>query len=337
MIPYLGAVNWDFARDISGFVLYLFVAIGLSGLLYGWRVYRIARKLKARAKALWIKFVLRMVALAGLVTALLGPLQGTQLLEEQTKQRDIWLLLDMTASMGCQDMLGPRLQRARTIIENLVAAHPGDRFGLISFADTAWVECPLTYDHETLVLIMNALELRYFTNRGTAIGQALKPVTFASRVPKANQAPPAVMVFSDGEGNERYAEDDASFKKIRDSKAMVCLVGIGSQKPTPIPVQGKYLRAASGRLLYSQRADGTLREMKSALNAELVLVNPSDDALPQLKAWLKTVKSRTWENRKTIVAADRYAWPLLVTVLAIVADVVITINVIPVGMRKKKG
>ncbi len=98
------------------------------------------------------------LALLLLGVALAGPRMGTQLREIERKGIDVVLALDVSQSMQAQDVRPSRLDKARLEIENFVNELSGDRIGLVLFAGSAFLQCPLTLDYSALQLYLDAAD-----------------------------------------------------------------------------------------------------------------------------------------------------------------------------------
>ena len=64
------------------------------------------------------------------------------------------ILLDTSRSMLAEDLRPNRLQRAKLAIRDLMERLGGDRIGLITFAGSSTVKCPLTQDYAFLRLAL---------------------------------------------------------------------------------------------------------------------------------------------------------------------------------------
>ncbi|UKI30942.1 MAG: VWA domain-containing protein [Lentisphaeria bacterium] len=81
-----------------------------------------------------------------LVAAAARPFWDSQLVPYEPHGRDLMVLFDVSKSMRATDIAPSRLEHAKFLLRQLVEADPGDRFGLVAFAGTAYLACPLTSD-----------------------------------------------------------------------------------------------------------------------------------------------------------------------------------------------
>ena len=50
----------------------------------------------------------------------------------------------------------------------------GDRIGLVAFAGTSYLQCPLTLDYSAARIFLNAIDTELIPVQGTAIGHAIR-------------------------------------------------------------------------------------------------------------------------------------------------------------------
>ena len=126
--------------------------------------------------ARWAWLVVRLMPWGALALGLLAaakPQQGLQQSEVDSRGVDIVITIDISPSMRAGDMGGgDRLAVAKTTARDFVRGRPHDRIGLVGFAATAFTQCPLTLDHETLQDLLAQLDYG-LAEDGTAIGMGL--------------------------------------------------------------------------------------------------------------------------------------------------------------------
>src|SRR4029077_7509795 len=87
--------------------------------------------------------------------------------------RDILVAIDTSRSMLASDVAPDRLTRAKLAALDLMHLARHDRLGLIAFAGSAFVQCPLTLDEEAFRQSVNILDTGIIPQGGTAIGEAI--------------------------------------------------------------------------------------------------------------------------------------------------------------------
>ena len=102
----------------------------------------------------WIKVTLILIAVLLITVSLAGPQYGYSWEEIEQKGVDLIIALDCSRSMLAQDIQPNRLERAKREIYDLLALLKGDRVGLVAFAGTAFLQCPLTLDVNAFFLFL---------------------------------------------------------------------------------------------------------------------------------------------------------------------------------------
>ncbi len=94
-----------------------------------------------------------------------------------TSGRDLMLGVDISGSMGQEDMVIqgeglPRLTVVKAVVNAFVQQRKGDKLGLILFGSRAYIQSPLSFDTETLNILMSEAQVG-FAGKATAIGDAI--------------------------------------------------------------------------------------------------------------------------------------------------------------------
>ena len=169
--------------------------------------------------------ILTMAAGGMLAIAAAGPRWGTHPANVPMQCLDIMFVLDVSNSMLAEDVVPNRLQRAKLDIKEMLEVLPGDRVGLITFAGTSTLTCPLTVDYGSFRLALEGVDRRSTPRGGTNIGDAVRHAadSFSDDVKDHK----AIIVISDGgETDESYAIE-ASRTAFEERGIPVFTVGIG--------------------------------------------------------------------------------------------------------------
>lgn len=138
-----------------------------------------------------------------LILALAGPQWIGMPLPHMQQGRHIFLVLDISGSMDLPDMLlyqqpATRLQVVKQAAEQFVQARQTDHIGLILFGSVAYLQTPLTYDHQTILARIKDASVG-LAGKTTSIGDAL-----GLAIKKLQSTPPAgrvIILLTDGSNN----------------------------------------------------------------------------------------------------------------------------------------
>ena len=111
------------------------------------------------------------------VLALARPQWIGEPIELPTTGRDLMLAVDISGSMGTEDMQirnrqATRLQVVKDVVGDFVERRKGDRLGLILFGSQAYLQTPLTFDRFTVRSLLTETPLGIAGGK-TAIGDAI--------------------------------------------------------------------------------------------------------------------------------------------------------------------
>lgn len=176
-----------------------------------------------------LKLVLRFSSMALIIVALAGPQWDYQETDTQTTGLDIICCIDVSRSMDATDIAPSRLAMAKLQLSGFVDELQGDRIGIIAFAGTASLECPLTDDYESVQMVINGLSTELAFQVGTDIGAALE---LASKSFNSGQGDKILVLISDGEDLEISALANA--RKLKNDGITIYSLGVGTESGTKI-------------------------------------------------------------------------------------------------------
>jgi Ca-activated chloride channel family protein len=113
----------------------------------------------------------------GLVLAVARPEWLGEPVELPTSARDLMLAVDLSRSMQEQDfeLAGQRVDRltaTKAVAGDFIERRAGDRLGLVLFGEQAYLQTPLTFDHQTLGRLLDEAAIG-LAGQATAIGDAI--------------------------------------------------------------------------------------------------------------------------------------------------------------------
>jgi Ca-activated chloride channel family protein len=265
--------------------------------------------------------LLLVVALALLLLALAGPKWGFHWEEVHREGVDIVIALDTSRSMLAEDVKPNRLARSKLAIEDLVKRLQGDRIGLVAFAGSAFVQCPLTLDYEAFAESLHAINVGIIPKGGTALTEAIKTglEAFEGRQGKHE----ALILITDGEDHEGHVDDAA--KEAADRGVKIYTVGIGTAEGDLIPVtvdgQQNFLKDRRGQVVKSRLDEETLQKIATTTGGAYVHASSGDFGLDTVyddfigkmeKRELKSTMERRYE--------ERFQLPLLLALILVALE-----------------
>jgi Ca-activated chloride channel family protein len=235
---------------------------------------------------------------------------------------DIVVVLDTSRSMTAQDVHPNRLQQAKWGVRDLVKLLKGDRIGLVTFAGTSFLQCPLTSDYAAFLLNLEDVYAGIIPQGGTAIGQALR--TALESFETKTDADRAIILVTDGEDHE--GDIRAIIEELNEKEVRVFAIGIGSVDGELIPHKGEdghdgYFKDREGRVVKTSLQESSLEALARGTNGIYVRSAPGDFGLERIvESGLGQLKRDELESRMVKEYEERYTWILGAAVLALVAE-----------------
>lgn len=177
------------------------------------------------------KSVLLLSAVLLLFFALARPQWGSKQRTAQPQGIDVLIAVDVSKSMLARDVTPNRLQRVKLGISNLLQEVAGDRLGLIAFAGSSFLQCPLTLDHQAFLKTLNELEIGIIKEPGTNLAH---PIDEAARSFSDDDSDRFLILLSDGEDLEGQGLKRA--KIAANERIRIYTIGIGSKAGAKIPI-----------------------------------------------------------------------------------------------------
>ena len=274
-----------------------------------------------------LKAALIGVGVLAAVLALAELKYGFEWEEVERRGVDIVVALDVSDSMLVEDAESggklSRLERAKREIADLLRVVRGDRVGLVAFAGTAFLECPLTLDYGAAQLFLSSLDTDLIPVKGTAVGSAIR--TAIEAFEGGSNASRAIILITDGEdhgGDALAAAEEAKLAGVR-----IFAIGIGRDEGAPIPAAGGgFRRDRRGEVVLSRLDESTLQRIALATGGRYVRSVTGDVDLEQIYAQgIKAVlEDRELESQRRQRWEDRFQWLLAVALLALMAEPLIS-------------
>lgn len=241
---------------------------------------------------------------------------------------DLMIALDVSNSMLATDVKPNRLERAKQLISKLINQMPDERIGLIVFAGRAYLQMPLTIDHNAAKMYVSSASTDDVPVQGTVVGNALR-MCLAAFDPKDNSYK-SVLLISDGEDHD----DDAlpAAKDLAKQGIMVNTIGIGSPMGAPIPdgATGQYKLDERGNTVISKLNEQELSSIASATHGVYQLYADPDVVVQKLKSQLAGMDKRAAMSDNSYLSFIQYYWYFLIA-----AFIILFIEMIIPESRKK--
>ena len=178
-----------------------------------------------------------LAAVALTVLGLARPAWDTESVENPSTGRDLVFILDISQSMLAEDQPPCRLVCAKNSILQCVDEVTSARVGLVVFAGSTAIRCPLTRDEGFFRSTLEDVAPNSVPVGGTRIGDAI--IRTVEKVLTGEDAEHRdVILITDGENQEPVGTNALS--RLADSGARLIVIGLGSDSvPSEIPIRNE--------------------------------------------------------------------------------------------------
>lgn len=264
----------------------------------------------------WISFSFLTLSLAFLLLALARPQWGYEETETESEGRNLLLAIDTSRSMLATDLLPNRIVRAKLAAKDIIAALPEDRIGLIAFAGRAFLQAPLTVDHDAVGEAIDQLDTDIIPRGGTNLTAAAEVALQAFKESQLEES--ALVIFSDGEALEGTEQIDAIKEDAKAAGMTIVTVGVGTpggsiipeiDPQTGAPLPGVFVKDEAGQVVRTRLDESSLRDLASGGGAYVQLGSAAS-----LSAVVERITSSIATSRQEEQARsrpiERFMWPL---------------------------
>jgi len=271
-----------------------------------------------------LKNSLILAALFSCFIALARPQYGSKWIDVKRKGIDILFAIDTSKSMLVQDIKPNRLARAKLGIMDFVARLDGDRVGLLPFAGSAYLMCPLTMDYNAFEQSLSAVNTTIIPTPGTDLGTAIDEAETVLN----NQANHKILILiTDGENLAGDALKTAA--KAHENGMTIFTVGVGTSEGELIPDSAKggshYKKDTAGKFITSKLDETTLKHMSEAGGGIYAPLGNSGQGLATIyEKKLSLIPKEELAEKRTKVPLERFEWPLLAALVFLMIEFVVS-------------
>jgi Ca-activated chloride channel family protein len=273
-------------------------------------------RLRSRLIILGIIFIL---------LASVGPQIGMKLTELTREGVDIFILLDTSTSMNAMDVKPSRIEKAKYELGRLLNKLEGDRAGLIAFAGSAHLHCPLTEDYSASRLFLNMMDTDLITTQGTDLAAAIQLAL--DHVETDDEKFKVFVLVSDGEDHQGEAITLA--KQAQELGIIIHTMGVGTSAGGPIPIfdnsgnRVEFKKNRIGQVVTSTLNETTLDEIARITGGIYIRVENQVNAIAPLLKEIDKMEKKELKSHVFSQYEDRYQVFLIIGLILFLAEFLI--------------
>lgn len=264
------------------------------------------------------------LGVAALLLALARPRWGFIEQEAQSSGLDIVVCFDVSRSMLAADLKPNRMTRAKMAAYDLISLGRSDRLGLVAFAGTAFLQCPLALDPEAFRQSIAALDTEVIPESGTFMAGAIQEARDAFSTD--SQAARVIVILTDGEDHEPGAIE-AARRAYRDGFRIFTL-GVGTEEGDLLRTSDPYgntvfVRDDTGNVVRSKMDPQLLKELAEAGGGFFLPLQTPGTMEALYDRGLTVLPKGSFSGGRLRQWQERYQWPLALGVLFLVCEVLL--------------
>jgi len=224
--------------------------------------------------------------------------------------RNIMLVLDLSGSMEINDMLlnnqpVTRLAVVKRAAKRFVEGRAGDKIGLILFGSQAYLQTPLTFDRQNILMRIDDATAGLAgktTSIGDALGLAVKRL---QDVPKKSRV---IILLTDGVNNSGVLVPLKAAELAKDDQIKVYTIGLGSE------IDPQALNALFALNSGADLDEKTLKEVANMTGGRYFRATDTE-SLHAVYDAINDLEAVSQEQAHVRPQKEYYTWPLTLALL----------------------
>lgn len=265
----------------------------------------------------FLKYFFFRNAFVFLIIAMAQPVFGSKKVAGTSESLELVVALDISNSMNARDISDEfsRLDVAKRAITQLINNLHGEKLGLCLFANSAFVQLPVTNDYGAAKLFIDNIESSMISSQGTNIDAALNVSIGMFSKQKTTKG---IILITDGENHE--ANPAETLKKIRETQIQLSILGIGTAKGGLVPKNENrpemgYKTDARGKTVLSKLNEGFIRSIAKMGGGNASMSASEFPNLSTLLTEIRQMKRTKIDTLEFDIKQERYQIPLLISII----------------------
>lgn len=270
----------------------------------------------------WVKTLFLLLGLSLVVLSIAGPRWGQQFQEVHRRGVDVMIAMDVSASMWAEDVKPNRLAQAKRELGVLINTLEGDRVGLVAFAGTAFLQCPLTLDYGAARSLLELLNPDLIPRPGTNLAAAINASLDA--FPKSSAHNRVLVLLTDGE--DHSGQLDAALDRAVGEGLRIFTIGFGNTTGEIIPLRDEsgqvtgYKKDKNGQTVLSKMDEGALKKLAAKTGGAYFPASQGEVEVSKIVEEIGRMDKKDLESRVYGQGENHYRLPLALAILLLLLE-----------------
>jgi Ca-activated chloride channel family protein len=272
-----------------------------------------------------VKAVLLLLSVLFILLSLARPQWGEKKQNVQSRGLDIIIAVDTSTSMLAEDQKPNRLERAKHALDSFVSLLRGDRVGIITFAGTSFLSCPLTLDYDAAKMYLSIIDEYSIPVPGTDLAEAIRQSIRAFEVGENKYK--VLVLLTDGENHDADVLEAA--KEAKQAGIVIYAVGIGSPTGEPIPLRDQngvitgYKKDKEGKIVTSRLDEETLIRIASLTGGKYYNATDSERELALIHQDIERMEKKDLKSSLLNRYEDQFPWFLFPAFILLLVEMIL--------------
>jgi Ca-activated chloride channel family protein len=269
-----------------------------------------------------LKFVLLLLALVGLIFALINPKIGTKMETVKREGIDIVFAMDVSKSMLAEDVAPNRLEKSKQLVSQIINQLGNDRIGIVAYAGSAFPVLPITTDYAVSKMFLQSMNTSMVSSQGTSLDDAIK--LSSTYFDKGNKTSKLLIMISDGEDHSEGAMDAAAEANKNGMK--IITIGLGTERGGPIPIKENgvvqsFKRDNNNEVVITKLNSESLKEIAKETKGGYINGSNTKEVLAYIKKALDNIQKTEFEATEMANFQSQFQWFLGIAFLLLFVDI----------------
>ena len=255
-----------------------------------------------------LKLGVLLLALTGLILALVNPKIGTKMETVKREGIDIVFAVDVSKSMLAEDVAPNRLDKSKQIVSQIINQLGSDRIGIVAYAGNAFPVLPITTDYSVAKMFLQSMNTDMVSSVGTSLNEAIK---LSSTYYDDKKTSKLLIMISDGEDHSEGAEEAA--EEANKLGIKIITIGVGTEKGGTIPLKKNgvvegFKKDNNNEVLITKLNQESLQTIAKATKGGYVNGNNTKEVVEYIKNALNNIQKTEFEATEMADFQSQFQW-----------------------------